>query len=127
MNKLLLFLFSAVLLITFTGCTHEDSKELIKVANSKNTLLEIKEINNNKEISNIKEIMKRVEWKKSLLRPDYDESYSFWLEKKGNEERISNYEVWFKPQQTIAFDKLTGTYGLINDTDIPLLTDILNN
>ena len=101
------------------------SKELIKVANSKNALLEIREINDKKEITNINEIMKRVDWKKNLQRPDDKESYSFWLEKEDNEERISNYEIWFKPNQTIVFDKFTGTYGLVNDSDIPVLNDIL--
>jgi hypothetical protein len=127
MNKFLIFLFSALLLITFTGCNNENSKEIIKVANSKNTLLEIKEINDKKEISNINKIMKRVVWKKSLLRPDEKQSYSFWLEKEGNEERISNYEVWFKAKQTIVFDKFTGTYGLVNDSDILALSETLNN
>jgi hypothetical protein len=118
MKKMLILFLAAILLTTFTGCTKEEIKELIRVANSTN---DFKEISNKKDISNIKDIMTRVEWKESLKRPSDKESYSFWLEKEGNKERLTNYEVWFEDNQTIVFDKLNGKYGLVDNSDAPNL------
>ncbi len=118
MKKMLILFLAAILLTTFTGCTKEETSELIKVADSTN---DFKEITNKKDISNIKDIMKRVEWKESLKRPSDKESYSFWLEKEGNKERLTNYEVWFEDNQTIVFDKLNGKLGLVDNSDAPIL------
>lgn len=122
MKKILILSVAALFLTAFTGCTKEEANELIKFVDSTNNF---KEITNKEEISNIKNIMKRVEWKDSLKRPSDKESYSFWLEEEGNNERLTNFEVWFADNQTIVFDKLNGKLGLVHNSDASILEQYL--
>jgi len=98
-----------------SGCTKSEPKELIRIADFTERETKIKEITNEKNISQMNWVIEKVIWKEDIFRPEGKKEYSFWLEEVGGKERITNYDVWFEDRQTIIFDKTNGKYGVIDN------------
>lgn len=98
-----------------SGCTKSEPKELIRIADFTERETKIKEITNEKNISQMNWVIEKVIWKEDIFRPKGKKEYSFWLEEVGGKERITNYDVWFEDRQTIIFDKTNGKYGVIDN------------
>ncbi|MEB3751974.1 hypothetical protein EP10_002846 [Geobacillus icigianus] len=62
--------------------------------------------------SRIKEIMKFVEWSKAAKVDEDQPDYRFWLEHPKAKDRLFNYNIWFKENHTMIFDKKQENTGL---------------
>lgn len=125
-NSVMVSIFmSLILVLSLTGCSENDPKQLIRVTDSEP---DIGVITSDKDMTDIKKMMDNVKWVEGTLKkPNREEDYKFWLEEEGVEERLANYEVWYEDNQTIIFNSTNGKVGELNKSDAQILKKYLIN
>ncbi|MGJ7921749.1 hypothetical protein [Neobacillus sp. LXY-4] len=120
-----LVLTSSIFLLILTGCIG-GGNQLIRVADKMDPEPNLGVITNDKDISDIMEIVDKIEWKEDTLdRPNRDDDIEFWIEKEGVDERLANYEVWIEEDQTVIFNSVEGKVGQIKNVDAEKLKQFL--
>ena len=124
MSKLLVFVF--LLLALVTGCSSsKEPPEVLKISDSTNISLDFREIKDKNEINQIQEIVDRLEWSDEAIETEGNPDYSFWLERKDEELRITNYEVWFKGEESVIIDHVRVKFAYIKGVDMQELKNRL--
>lgn len=93
MYRLKMFIISILLLTTIVGCSVLESQELIRVADHTSGFTTMKEINSEKDIAEINQIVENIEWSDNIKLIEQQEDYQFWLEREEVQERIYNFEI----------------------------------
>ncbi|MGZ0084373.1 hypothetical protein ACWNXI_01875 [Caldibacillus thermoamylovorans] len=115
LSILLLCICGAVMFFQTSEKTDFNRKkaEVIRVTSRTENFSSIHEIRDKRKIDRIKEIMKFVEWSKAAKVDEDQPDYRFWLEHPKAKDRLFNYNIWFKKNHTMIFDKKTGKYGIV--------------
>lgn len=108
------------------GKEHNYTSDVIRIVDNEDKFSNIKEVKNSMKIKRINEILEEIEWSIDIQKPKKEPNYSFWLEHKGSNDRVKNYDIWFDDNFAIIFDKKNGKYGLVNDENVTELKNLLN-
>jgi hypothetical protein len=124
--KYFIYIFICLLLVSCSAKANQkhvqNSKEFIRYTTD-NKLKDINVIKDDDKIKRIKGVIKNIEWSDSVFERG-DNSYSFWIEKKGVKERLGMYDVWFNKPKTMIFDEKNGKYGFLTLDDTMRLKEI---
>ncbi|OPA73010.1 hypothetical protein BVG16_31130 [Paenibacillus selenitireducens] len=125
--KKLFFIFCLLALIM--GCSNENRtvSELMRVADFTKGSVDVTEIYDKKEINKINEITNSLEWVDEAIETNGNPDYSFWLERKGVELRVKNYEIWFNQDKSVILDHVTVKYAFINGVNMDELKNLLES
>ncbi len=85
--------------------------EVIRVTSRMEDFSSIHEIRDKRKVNRIIEIMKFVEWSKTAKVDEGQPDYRFWLEHPKTKDRLFNYNIWFKKNNTMIFDKNRKIWG----------------
>lgn len=126
MKKILII---SCFLVLVMGCSNEKETalEIIKVANLTNRPIDYTKIYDEKEINKINEILNSLKWVDKAIETNGDPDYSFWLERKGVELRITNYEIWFNEDNSVIVDHIKFKYALIKGDNLKELKNSLES
>lgn len=115
LSILLLCICAAVVFFQTSEKTDFNRKEteIIRVASRMDNFSKIYEIRDKRKVNRIIEIMKFAEWSKTAKVDEGQPDYRFWLEHPKTKDRLFNYNIWFKKNNTMIFDKKTGKYGVL--------------
>lgn len=118
-------LSSSIFLLILTGCIGAGN-QIIRVADKMDSEPNIDVITNDEDISDIMEIVDKIEWKEDTLdRPNREDDIEFWIEKEGVDKRLANYEVWIEEDQAVIFNSVEGKVGQIQNVDTEKLKQFL--
>ena len=106
------------------GCSTE-VQEAFKIADLTKIPTEFKTINDREEIDQIHEIAGRLVWVEEAIETTGDPDYSFWLEREGEELRITNYEVWINGEDSVVIDHVNIKFAHIKGVDLQELKNRL--
>lgn len=106
LRKMVLFI---VCFMIIAGCSVEPL-EVMKVAHLKS----ITEIKEQKRIKRIDQLLSPLQWQDRQLPTNGHPDYSFWLARKGVENRVKNYELWVNDHQSVIIDHVNVKYAYIN-------------
>jgi len=109
-----------VCIMIIAGCSVEPL-EVMKVAH----LTSITEIKEQKHIKRIDQLLTPLQWQDKQLPTNSDPDYSFWLERKGVENRVKNYELWVNDHQSVIIDHVQVKYAFINGDSLRELVHLL--
>ncbi|ADI25438.1 hypothetical protein [Geobacillus sp. C56-T3] len=128
LSILLLCVCGAVIFFQTSAKTDFNRKEVevIRVTSRMEDFSSIYEIRDKRKVNRIIEIMKFVEWSKTAKVDEGQPDYRFWLEHPKTKDRLFNYNIWFKKNNTMIFDKKTGKYGVVPSKYETELKSLLN-
>lgn len=114
-----------LVVMTLVLITNSEPNEYIKYTSKDYKVVpEFKTIKKKEDTNKINEIISKVYWTKEIAVPMGDSDFSFWTEKEGFKERLSDYDIWFNAQLVVR-DPKTNTYGFIAEKkDIDFLKQI---
>lgn len=117
----------ALLIVCFmiiAGCSVEPL-EVMKVADLNAHPTSFKAIKVQKSINRIDQLLSPLQWQDRQLPTNGDPDDSFWLERKGVENRMKNYELWVNDHQSVIIDHVNVKYAYINGDSLNELVHLL--
>jgi hypothetical protein len=120
-------LIITILLLLVMGCSNnKQAIEMIRVADLTKGPVVFSEIQDMKKINKINEIAEQLEWADKPIETNGDPDYSFWLERKGVELRVTNYDIWLnEDKSSVIIDHVKFKYASINGVDLEELRNLL--
>ncbi|MBK3497061.1 hypothetical protein JFL43_19915 [Viridibacillus sp. YIM B01967] len=101
-----LFVSLAMILFVITGCSNgiEDEGENIEVEKrigNENKYEEFKEINDNKQVQKVKDILDEFDWENAKVDMERPADYHFWFRFKSSKmsAKAVLYEIWISPNK----------------------------
>ncbi|WP_435166225.1 hypothetical protein [Paenibacillus glycanilyticus] len=122
--------FVLAILLILGACSKDDSiSEWIRVANMTERPVEFSIVSDSDQINKLNKITGGLKWEYGKMGDANDSNYQFWLERKGEVLRITNFELWINedsPSAVIA-DYIQFKVATISGDDLKQLIQILDS
>ncbi|WP_438449075.1 hypothetical protein [Gorillibacterium sp. sgz5001074] len=123
--------FVLLLVFLLSACSKdEQSSEWIKVANrTEKPGIDFYKITDIHQMNQINEITGGLKWQDRQIDTVGDSDYTFWLERKGDELRITNYELWIikNDSSAVIADYVQVKFAMIYGAELNQLIQILES
>lgn len=122
--------FVLLLVVLMSACSKDDHfSEWIRVAYLTERPVEFSSITEIDQINELNEVIEGLNWQDKQIETTDNSDYAFWLEREGEELRITNYELWFneKSSSAVIADYVQVKFSTISGVELEQLIQILES